>query len=87
MAGSTRNHYWPTSTTHHVPADYPTIAQALSAAKAGDTVQVAPGTYREAMLNMPPHVTLIGSGRDQTIIDGHGEKVVLYPSDGSTVRG
>src|SRR5688572_7324569 len=33
------------SATIHVPADYPTIYQALDAAVSGDIVEVAPGTY------------------------------------------
>ncbi len=37
-----------TAETHRVPADYPTINQALDACAYGDTVLVAPGEYRDA---------------------------------------
>lgn len=52
-----------------VPAEYATIAAALAAATAGDTVQVAAGTYVED-LTVPGGVILQGAGIDQTIIDG-----------------
>lgn len=35
-------------TTHHVPAQYPTIQMGVNAAVSGDTVLVAPGIYRLA---------------------------------------
>ena len=45
--------------TLHVPADYPTVAAALSAAVAGDTVLLAPGRYAESGLAVPGGVTLL----------------------------
>jgi hypothetical protein len=33
--------------TLRVPQDYPTITQALNVVRAGDTIQVAAGTYAE----------------------------------------
>jgi nitrous oxidase accessory protein NosD len=33
----------------HVPADYATVTEALRRASAGDTVQLASGTYRESV--------------------------------------
>jgi len=35
------------SDTIHVPADYPTIQEAINTSVNGDTVLVAPGTYVE----------------------------------------
>lgn len=52
-----------------VPGDYTTIADALANATAGDTVQVAAGTYTED-LTLPGGVILQGAGIDQTIIQG-----------------
>ncbi len=44
--------------TRHVPADYPTIAAALFAASAGDTVLVACGDYKECDLDLKTGVVL-----------------------------
>ena len=52
-----------------VPGDYGTIAAALAAAGAGDTVSVAAGTYAED-LTIPGGVILQGAGIDNTIIEG-----------------
>ncbi len=71
----------------HVPGDYATIAQALAAAHAGDTVQVAAGTYTETGLGIPSNVSLVGAGWASTIISGNGSGVVVYPSPDTLVEG
>src|SRR5262249_5815074 len=56
----------------HVPADQPTIQGAISAAAAGDTVQVAPGTYPENLNFLGKTILVISEqGPDVTIIDGN----------------
>ena len=37
-------------TTRHVPADFPSISEAILAAEPGDIILVEPGTYRESLL-------------------------------------
>ncbi len=59
------------ATIIYVPGDYPTIQQGINAASPGDTVLVAAGTYYEN-IQMAEGVNLIGSGMDNTIIDGGG---------------
>lgn len=51
----------PRAATHPVPGGAPTIAAGLAAAAEGDTVLVAPGTYRERVV-LPSNVTLRGDG-------------------------
>lgn len=46
------------ATTIRVPADYPTITEALKAAPANALVLVSPGTYREPTLYVPRTLTL-----------------------------
>ncbi len=85
-------------------ATYATISTALRHANAGDTVLVGPGRYSLSQTNeafplyVPPGVTLLGAGQDDTIIDGEGamslsfrpvregESLVLL-GDGSTLSG
>jgi len=64
----------------HVPADYPTIAEALAAASFGDSVIVAAGTYYETNLSVPAGIVLTGATGDpaDVVIDGQGQSQVLY---------
>ncbi|HEV2355066.1 MAG TPA: hypothetical protein VGR89_12540, partial [Puia sp.] len=57
--------------TIHVPADQPTIQAGINAASNGDTVLVAPGTYKESINFSKKAITLMSSGGPSvTIIDG-----------------
>ncbi len=68
----------------HVPKDHPKIQSAIDAAKAGDTILVAPGTYLER-IKLKPGITVRSKGSNEkgklglkraeaTIIDGGGEQ-------------
>ena len=50
---------------------YQTISAAVAAATAGDTIQVSPGKYREAVV-IGKSVSLIGQDRESTTIDATG---------------
>jgi len=69
----------------HVPADYPTIQEAIDeAAEAGDEIIVAPETYNEAIDFLGKAIWLHSSeGPQVTIIDGEG----LHTSVVSCVSG
>ncbi|MBK3525352.1 right-handed parallel beta-helix repeat-containing protein [Streptomyces eurythermus] len=56
--------------TIRVPADAPTISDAVSLAHPGDLVLVAPGVYHESVKVATPRVTLRGESRDKVVIDG-----------------
>jgi parallel beta-helix repeat protein len=57
-------------------ASYTTLASAIKAAKAGDTIRVAAGTYRQGV-NIP-------AGKDNlTIISDQTRKAVIDPPDGA----
>ncbi|MFF4717035.1 right-handed parallel beta-helix repeat-containing protein [Streptomyces eurythermus] len=56
--------------TIRVPADAPTISDAVSLAHPGDLVLVAPGVYHESVKVSTPRVTLRGESRDKVVIDG-----------------
>jgi nitrous oxidase accessory protein NosD len=94
LAGVTQNLFLESYTldagptvVRHVPAVSSTIAQGLAAAQPGDIVQVAAGLYAETGLNVPAGVSLIGAGRDTTIINGGNSGVVIYPGHNSVVEG
>ena len=48
---------------------YATIQDAVDDAASGDTVHIAPGVYPEAVCIEGKGLTIVGSGRDETIID------------------
>ena len=58
------------SGTLRVPADFPTIQQAVDAAKPGSLVLVAPGVYNEAVTVNNPRIVIRGESRNDTILDG-----------------
>ncbi|WNE97758.1 right-handed parallel beta-helix repeat-containing protein [Streptomyces luomodiensis] len=56
--------------TINVPADAPTISDAVSLARSGDLVLVAPGVYHESVKISTARITLRGASRDKVVIDG-----------------
>lgn len=60
--------------TIHIPADQPSIQAGINAAKNGDTVLIAPGTYFENIDFLGKAITVTSSdGAAKTIIDGGGK--------------
>ncbi|MHC4944370.1 MAG: right-handed parallel beta-helix repeat-containing protein [Planctomycetota bacterium] len=64
----------------HVPADYPTIQQAIDAAVHGDTVLVAPDTYVENINFLGKAISVKSEkGAELTVIDGgQADSVVTF---------
>lgn len=54
----------------HVPADYPTIQQAVDAAQPGQIILIAPGVYHEAVRVKTAGITIRGENRNTVILDG-----------------
>jgi hypothetical protein len=60
------------ATVRRVPADYPTIQQAIDASVSGDTVLVSPGLYTENINFVGKAIAVTSEGGpDVTIIDGN----------------
>jgi hypothetical protein len=56
-----------------VPADYPTIQEAVDAAAPGDLVLISPGTYHEAVDVATDNLTIRGLDRNTVVLDGEFE--------------
>jgi Right handed beta helix region len=59
-------------TARDVPSEYPTIQAAVDAARPGDLVRIAPGTYREEVVVPPAKRDLVlrGADRNRVVLDG-----------------
>ena len=77
------------ATIRRVPADYPTIQQAINASVDGDTVLVAPGTYFGQIDILTKTVTLTSeAGPDLTVLDGGlAQYVVHFGESSGTLSG
>ena len=54
----------------NVPDDQPTITKAVAAAKAGDLILVAPGTYKESVNVETDNLVIRGTDRNKVVLDG-----------------
>ena len=60
--------------TLRVPADHPTIQEAVDAASPGDLVLIEPGVYKEAVTVTTENLTIRGTDRNTVILDGEFER-------------
>jgi hypothetical protein len=84
-------------TAREVPSEYPTIQAAVDAARPGDLVRIAPGTYREEVVVPPAKRDLVlrGADRNRVVLDGGNgrrqEGIAVHASgvaiENLTVRG
>ena len=61
-----------------------TISAAVAAASPGDTINVAPGTYKE-FVTIPKSLSLVGAGPNTTIIDATGLSNGIYINNGGAI--
>ncbi|MCK4830958.1 DUF1565 domain-containing protein, partial [bacterium] len=74
---------------HRVPYDYSTISQAVAAAREGDTVWVAPGTYKEKLV-LERSINLIGEDSKTCILkgdEGANNSTIVTVSDSVHIAG
>jgi len=57
--------------TRNVPAEYPSIQEAIDASNPGDTINVTKGTYYEHLVIAKDRLVLAGENAGATIIDGN----------------
>lgn len=68
------------------PADFPTIQEAVDAARPGDTIFVRNGTYTEEQVSIKKSLKLIGENKNATVVDGAQSWVCVYVKSASDVR-
>lgn len=62
---------------------YDQVGPALEAAREGDTIRIGPGVY-EGGLTITTSVTLVGSGKDATVIRGGGPVIAIGTFNAAT---
>jgi Right handed beta helix region/Phospholipase_D-nuclease N-terminal len=75
--------------TVRVPRDYPTIQQAVDHARPGGMVLIGPGVYQESVTVTTPYLTIRGTDRNRTIIDGGFERangIQVFEADGVAIE-
>jgi len=60
----------PAGSVLRVPQDFPSVQQAVDVARAGETVLIGPGVYRESVHVTRPRVVLRGTDRNKVVFDG-----------------
>ena len=74
-------------TTIHVPADVPSLGQAISQAQDGDTVLVSPGTYYDTVVFQGKAITVASTdGPAVTILDARSVSSVAFFMDGEGLQ-
>jgi F-box protein 11 len=85
-ADSRAAHYrvWIVDSLHR--GDFPTIAEAITAASAGDRIEVRPGTYDEGLVIDKP-LELVGVGdRDSIVVQATGKPVIVFRTSAGRVQ-
>ncbi|HHO50905.1 MAG TPA: hypothetical protein ENK18_08550 [Deltaproteobacteria bacterium] len=68
-----------------VPADYPSVGEALQRLSSGYTLRIDAGTWPVRIDRLGLDTTIIGAGRSLTVLDGEGLGTVLTADGGTTV--
>ncbi len=74
------------TTTRSVPGSYATIQAAITAASAGDIIDIAAGTYTEKNIACTKAVTIQGAGMGSTIVQAFATKGNTLSSDCGVFR-
>jgi plastocyanin len=75
--------------TVRVPQDFDTIQGAVDDARPGGMVLIGPGVYRESVTVTTPYLTIRGTDRNRTIIDGGFERangIQVFEADGVAIE-
>jgi plastocyanin len=75
--------------TVRVPQDDPTIQDAVDHARPGGMVLIGPGVYEESVTVTTPYLTIRGTDRNRTIIDGGFERangIQVFEADGVAIE-
>lgn len=77
-------------TTLRVPAQYATLDAAIAAARSGDVILLAPGTYPGGVVVPPyrPGITIRGEDRNAVVFDGENKRTnaIEIAADGVTLE-